>query len=284
HGAGLAVFVWMPVRAMDWAVQRHPDWQDWSFDPASGALRPSGRLDSWRPDVQRYLVRLLTDLAGSGIDGLLFGEDLFVGEYGGLGPAARARFAAEFQRTPRPELFWSRAADSSLPSKAPTRLPMFWRWAGWKSRAAGEQMAELVRALRTAHPGLLVAQNVAPEAISRPAEALARWNLDLLALAPAVDYVAVLTYPEPGQSLSAAAGELTELVDRAVQLVGAADRIMIKVPLMDRRTGRLLPDSQIGRFLAAAQRDHAPGVAYLYNSEKIRRVPHRSLARPSRLD
>ena len=119
-----------------------------------------------------------------------------------------------------------------------------------------------------------------PEAVAAPSDALARWNLDLLALVPAADYVALLTYPQAAQSEEA----LAELVGRAVQLAGGAERVMVKVALIDRPTGRRLPDAQVARFLSAVHRDHLPSVVYLYNSGAIHQLPQRHLPRPSRLD
>lgn len=288
HEQSLSLFVWMPWRTLDWVVSQHPEWQDWRYDPNTNTLRPSGRVDLWNPAVEDYLVELFTDLASSGIDGMLFGEDLFTGEFDGFGPAARRAFATTFQLEPTPAQLWARAPgpmDSSVPpGMVVERRPLFWRWAGWKGRSAGEQLSAMIGRIRERFPAVVVAQNIMADAVVSPSEGLARWGTDVLALtgtdgergamrARTIDYLAVLTYPRSALDPSA----LDDLVHRAAALTGSLARVMVKVPLIDWSTGQPLSAQVVDQWIAAVGDRDQSSVVWLYNSLRIPvdRLPHR---------
>jgi tetratricopeptide (TPR) repeat protein len=71
HRHGLSVFGAITLRRMSWLESRH-EWADWFYDSVKRRLKPSSNLDLLNPAFQEYLTGFLTDLADTGIDGVLF--------------------------------------------------------------------------------------------------------------------------------------------------------------------------------------------------------------------
>jgi hypothetical protein len=186
HRRGLAVVAAVTLRRMPW-VDGGLGWHDRVYDPAGRGLRPSAStLDLFHPAFQEYLVGLLTDLAATGVDGLLFRADAPLGPLEGLSAFGLKGFEREFgapldvrRLFPPPD---SRAARPREGAGAEPggESPEFWRWTGWKARESLAVMERLARAARARAPRLLVGLELHPEAAVAPAAALVRYGEDLL--------------------------------------------------------------------------------------------------------
>lgn len=187
HQRGLAVIAAVTLRRMAW-VDPRLGWTDRSYDRATRELRPSdATLDLFHPAFQEYLAALLTDLAATGVDGLLFRADAPLGPTDGLSAFGLRGFEQEFGMpldvrrafappvAPRPGQPRDKAGAASSGES-----PEFWRWTGWKARESLAVMERLARAVRARSPRLLVGIELHPEAAVAPAAALLRYGEDLL--------------------------------------------------------------------------------------------------------
>lgn len=245
HQHGLAVFAAVTLRRMNW-LEPQLRWNDSAYDPRSRQLRPTPDLDVFNPAFQDYLISLLTDLAASGVDGMLFRSDAPLGPTEGFSVFGLQGFERDFHMQLDPlRLSWlpehedpsSRSPQAlSAPRPLPESAPEFWRWSGWKAREMLRMMDRLRRALRTASPKLQFALEVHPEAVTDPVEALVRYGEDLLeAKRSRFEYYVAGVGPSnapsvPG-SFSQARGNGLAIAGRMLELLGDPERIWVEVPL-----------------------------------------------------
>jgi len=247
HRHGLSVFAAITLRRMT-GVDPPFEWADWSYDPAQRQLHLSPYADLFHPVFQEYLVGFLTDLAGTGVDGVLFRAGAPLGPTEGFSAAGLRGFERDFQLRLDPDQLFPpsiRGAPVMPPRDAQDQekryAPDFWRWAGWKARESLKVMDRLRGAMRKQSPRLRFALEVHPEAISNPVEALAQYGEDLLeAKRSRFDFY--LTGPRP--SINEPRPDIVErmpgIVERMVDMIGEAERIWVAIPLPAGETARLV--------------------------------------------
>ena len=86
HAEGLEVWGWMTTRKCRWLLDRVPDGAEHVRD--GDRLLPGPDLDLFHPDVLAALDRLYHDLGATGVDGILFQDDLALRMDEGFGPHA----------------------------------------------------------------------------------------------------------------------------------------------------------------------------------------------------
>ena len=173
---GVAVFAVVSVRDMSW-VDPTLGWMDRFYDVQHREVRLSPYLDLFHPAFQEYLIGLLTDLAETGIDGVLFRNAPALGPYDGLSTFALRGFQRDFSRALDPAELFLAAPGENERSKF---RPEFWQWMGWKARERVNILERFVRAMRLRNPHLYVALEVHREAVMKPVTALVRYAEDLL--------------------------------------------------------------------------------------------------------
>lgn len=218
HEQRVAVFAAISLRSLSW-LEADQVWNDARYDPAIRRAKPSSALDLFHPAYQDYLGALLTDLAASGVDGVLLRLDPPLSPYEGLSPSAVKAFERDFNVEMDPQKLFV-----PLLSVRPADSPDFWRWSGWKAREIAELIGRLTRTMRARAPLLRVALEVHPEAASDPVTALARYGEDVLeAKRNRVD-IFVLAPSAGGDTPAAAIRRLTELI-------GDPRRIWVTAPV-----------------------------------------------------
>lgn len=208
HRQGLAVYATVNPWRMAW-VDPSLGWQAQAYDVSSGQVTPSPFLDLFHPALQEYLIGLLTDLAGSGADGVLFRATP------GADPSERlSRFAQEGVERD----FGVRFDPASLKGGQRGYAPEVWRWLGWESRQAVKVLDRLAQAVRKRAPTMQVGLEVHEEAILDPVSALVRYREDVLeARQRAWDFYVIV----PGQALPSAQGKgPNNVVAKAGPLLG----------------------------------------------------------------
>jgi len=247
HRHGLSVFAAITLRRMT-GVDPPFEWADWSYDPAQRQLHLSPYADLFHPVFQEYLVGFLTDLAGTGVDGVLFRAGAPLGPTEGFSAAGLRGFERDFQLRLDPDQLFPpsiRGAPVMPPRDAQDQekryAPDFWRWAGWKARESLHVMDRLRGAMRKQSPRLRFALEVHPEAISNPVEALAQYGEDLLeAKRSRFDFY--LTGPRP--SINEPRPDIVErmpgIIEHMIDMIGEAERIWVAIPLPAGETARLV--------------------------------------------
>jgi hypothetical protein len=260
HRQGLSVYAAITLRRMS-GVDPPLDWSDWSYDPAQRQLRPSPYADLFHPAFQEYLVGFLTEVAGTGVDGVLFRADAPLGSTEGFSASGLRGFERDFQLRLDPEQLFpasTRGAPATSPRDAQDQgkiyAPDFWRWAGWKARESLKVMDRLRGAMRKQSPRLRFALEVHPEAITNPVEALAQYGEDLLE-AKRTRFDFYLTGPRPGISeprpgiseprpginerIPGIVERMPGIIERMIDLIGGAERIWVAAPLPAGEIARL---------------------------------------------
>jgi hypothetical protein len=241
HRHGLTVFAVVSLRSMNW-VDPALGWFDRLYDPVRSQITLSPHLDLLHPAYQEYLVGFLADLAGTGIDGVLFRNEA-LGPLDGFSPFALSAFEEAFHIRADPADLVPPALTSTASNGAQTREPAavksqytaeFWRWAGWKTRAQLKAMDQLCRALRARAPRLRMALQVRPETVTDPVRALVNYGEDLLE-AKRMGFDFFLTRPVQMPTLSRPGvqdqPEPPSFLDKMSRLLGGPGRIWLAVPV-----------------------------------------------------
>lgn len=238
HRHGLAVFAAVTLRRMNWLAPEL-GWNDRSYDPVPREHRPSHDLDLFNPAFQEYLVGLLTDLATTAVDGMLFRADAPLGPYDGFSSFGLRGFEQDFTLKLDPESLYPQAEAGNGgrtprvtqpgPQARSDYPPEFWRWTGWKTRETLKVMDRLRRAMRAHSPRLRVALEVHPEAVTDPVRALVAYGEDLLQskLLGFDYYLSGIQHSAFGVQHSA----ISSSAERAIELIGNAEQVWVAVPL-----------------------------------------------------
>ena len=216
HQQGLSVFAAVSPRRINW-VDPTLGWLDRSYDTVHRQLRLSPYLDLFHPAFQEYLVGLLTDLADTGVDGILFRNDVSLGPYDGFSAFGVRGFERDFHTRMDPAQFFTGTMSQPFP-------PEYWRWAGWKARERVKILDRLSRAMRLHGNTRHVAVEVHPEAVTDPRAALVRYGEDLLEAKRRFQYFLLR-----GSSQASPPGvngrQTSMLVEQMKGLLGSSDRI-----------------------------------------------------------
>jgi hypothetical protein len=231
HRQGMQVWASFSVRRMDW-VDPTQEWADWKFNAQTGRLERVETLDLLHPALRDYLVGLLTDLAGTGVDGIFLAADPPSGANEGFSTTALRKFEKDMGQPVDP----SRLLSVQGRERSLGYAPEFWRWLGWKQREQSRSVLGVMEAVRAAFPGLMVAVEVHPEAVTNPQAALALYAEDLLDLRRyRVDYIALPVTAAQG-ALAVKAAE-TVRGERLLLLVDPADKSGLKPAQLPVGTG-----------------------------------------------
>jgi tetratricopeptide (TPR) repeat protein len=231
HRQGMQVWASLSLRRMDW-VDPKLEWADWKFNAQTARLERVETLDLLHPAFRDYLVGLLTDLAGTGVDGIFLAADPPSEASEGFSTNALRKFEKDMGQPMDPHrLLSAQGRERSL-----GYAPEFWRWLGWKQREQSKAVIGVIEAVRAAFPGLKVAMEVHAEAVTNPQAALAMYAEDLLDLRRyRVDYIAVPVTSAQG-SLAAKAVEIVR-GDRLLLLVDPTDKSGVKPATLPVGTG-----------------------------------------------
>ena len=231
HRQGMQVWASFSVRRMDW-VDPKQEWADWKFNSQTGRLERVETLDLLHPALRDYLVGLLTDLAGTGVDGIFLAADPPSEASEGFSTHALRKFEKDMGQPVDP----SRLLSAQGRERSLGYAPEFWRWLGWKQREQSRSVLGVMEAVRAAFPGLMVAVEVHPEAVTNPQAALAMYAEDLLDLRRyRLDYIALPVTAAQG-ALAAKAAEIVR-GERLLLLVDPADKSGLKPAQLPAGTG-----------------------------------------------
>jgi hypothetical protein len=231
HRQGMQVWASLSLRRMDWVDQKL-EWADWKFNAQTARLERVETMDLLHPAFRDYLVGLLTDLAGTGVDGIFLVADPPSEASEGFSATALRKFEKDMGQPMDPNrLLSAQGRERSL-----GYAPEFWRWLGWKQREQSKAVIGVMEAVRAAFPGLKVAMEVHAEAVTNPQAAMSMYAEDLLDLRRyRVDYIAV-PVPSAQGSLAAKAAEIVR-GDRLLLLVDPTDKGNVKPAQLPVGTG-----------------------------------------------
>jgi hypothetical protein len=229
HRHGILVFSTACLDRMDW-IEPDLGWNDTHYDTARRTVAPSSHLDLFNPAFREYLNGLLTDLAQSGVDGIVF-------RFGSQPTEGFSRYAAdaferEFQIRLDPTTVLRPAAPDAgaRNGSGASMSPEYWRWVGWKMRERMKLLESFMQSLRRKMPALQFALEMHAESVTDPVTALVQYSEDLLDVRrSSVQFVLipVSASPQASNTHGGKQNSLALLVARARDLLAGLDRLWI---------------------------------------------------------
>ncbi len=225
HRHGLSVFANFSPHDLPW-LEKSSEWMTLMYDPSAQTLYSSTTLDLFNPAAQSYIVGLLTDLAQTGVDGILLRARSHDGFAYEVGTSAIRGFETSFGLSIEP---WQLLAPKQ-PGSDSGESANFWRWVGWKTRTYIAFLQRVSEAMRSERPNVRVMLEVHPETVTNPLRALAEYGEDVVeAKQRGFDLLLV-----PGNQQAVVTGspsrvEQVELVRRLAEFVGDSRRVWTRL-------------------------------------------------------
>jgi uncharacterized lipoprotein YddW (UPF0748 family) len=213
--------------------------------------------------VQERLIGLYEDVVRSGIDGILFQDDLVMYQYEDFSARAVALFEKETGRDLDPrDLYTEVFLDEEGRWLVSRYSDTFWLWARWKNEELLHLADKLIRAAKAVNPDIEIAMNFVYESVSDPKNALA-WLSQSLAEATRlpIDYYAIMAYHRQMQkelqlSKKAVYDEISSMTATLIRRIDDPHRILMKIQMSDWDTRKQIPSFEADEIF---QRINAQG-------------------------
>jgi len=248
HRQGLKVYAWMETRNMP-LVLPHPEASKarrYSFE--TGSLEPTDMWSIFSEAVEKKLTGLFEDVVRSGIDGILFQDDLVMYQYEDFSARAAALFEKETGRDLDPEELYKKVfLDREGRGLVSHYSDTFWLWARWKNEKLLALADKLIGAAKGVDPETEIAMNFVYESVSDPQNALAWLSQSLTeATKLPIDYYCVMAYHRQMQkelSLNEEAvyDKISLMTARLLDLIDDPHRILMKIQMSDWDTQKQIP-------------------------------------------
>jgi len=188
--AGLRVFAWMTTLNLPWVLQEHPDWAivgyDWDKEQYTLAMGWYRRVSPFVPEFIDYLKGLYQDLARYDLDGIMFQDDLYLGDNEDFNYYAASAYFERFGRWPRIERFYDDKGNPTAEGE---------EWIKWKAERLMEVAREIMEAVRSINPGMEFGLDAYWETVLEPENGRKWFSQDArLALESKFDYLIVMSY------------------------------------------------------------------------------------------
>jgi hypothetical protein len=232
HQRGLSLFGTISLEHMGW-VGTQAEWGTLLADPSTMRSQLSSTYDLGNASFQSYVTGLVTDLAKTGVDGLVVKarkEPSFGYEYS---PALLGSFQASFGLPSVGEELFQPAAPSELADAPNSRLrdsrsPLFWRWVGWKARLCSSVLQQVRDAVLRERAAFRLAVEVHPATLADPLEGLLGYGEDVdEARARGFDVVVLPLARGPGEQFDPEK-ELGTLTQRLMTHQATTSRLWVK--------------------------------------------------------
>lgn len=251
HKHGIKVFAWMTTRHAIYGVNQ--DLFDSSYSLKVGDYQTSPKLDLFNDQAVWQLEQLYSDLAKYQIDGVLIQDDFVMRHMEGFGTEAKVNYLSKFNKLPEANnMYMELELKDNGRVKRIEYSDEFWEFQDWKNNRLKLVAGELIKVLKQSRPRIEVALNVNYELFHKPKNALA-WFAHDKELAQKFDYIAVMAYQdqimkELGISLDEAGNLIQENTNKAVEVMGSPERVIMKIQTIDWKTRKDLSLKQI-RFI-----------------------------------
>lgn len=275
HRYEFKIFVVIPVRTHPAVLAHNPIWEDYRYDPATGTIVPSGKLDLFNSAAVEYVASLCKEVASYSVDGILLDVDFAYYDMEGMSRTAIAlteeRFAASFRIS---KLFQKIIKDEHRYNVVKFG-ELFWKWAELKRDCLVNTYEQIRKAARSVNSRILVgvpAPVLAPVAL--PADALARYAFDMTSFRRVgVDiYWADLDYRNIKDKTNITLRRSLESLSRDAQsvmtIIKDIDKLTIVLPAVG-GTGKTLPLSEIEEATEIIRRIGTTGIAYRIDPDGI---------------
>jgi biofilm PGA synthesis lipoprotein PgaB len=248
HRRGMKVFAWMETRKMPLNLPNPEEAKALSYCFDTASLKPLSTWSVFDETVEKALVGLYQDAALTGVDGILFQDDLIMYRQEDLGAKAVLSFEQETGKTLDPaELFQRVFKDEEGRWCVSRYSDTFWLWACWKNQKLLGLARKLIQSAKAVNPNIEIAMNFMYESVTDPQNALA-WMSQSLAEASKlpIDYYAIMAYhrqmkKELQLSEEGAYDKISNMTARLLKLVDDPHKILMKVQMRDWKTRKQIP-------------------------------------------
>jgi len=248
HQHGLRVYAWMETRKMPLHLPNPETSKALSYQFDTKALNTIPLWSIFDETVERALKGLYRDVALTGVDGILFQDDLIMYRHEDFSTKAMEQFEKATGKSLDPEeLFQDPFKDEQGRWCVSRYSETFWLWACWKNQKLLELSRKLIRSAKAVAPDIEIAMNFMYESVTDPKNALA-WMSQSLAEATKlpIDYYAIMAYHrqiknELKLSEEAAYDKISNMTAWLLRLVEDPNKILMKVQMTDWKTKRQIP-------------------------------------------
>jgi biofilm PGA synthesis lipoprotein PgaB len=248
HDCGLSVYAWMETRNMPLNISDPQRSKARRYDFDTGTLEPTHMWSIFDERIEKRLHGLFMDVACTGIDGILFQDDLVMYQHEDFSAKAVALFEKETGRDLDPEELYKKTFLSAQGRWLVSQYSdTFWLWARWKNEKLLALAGRLIAAAKQVSPEIAVAMNFVYESVSQPKNALA-WLSQSLAAARGlpIDYFSIMAYhrqmrKELQLSEEATYESISHITSSLLKSIDEPYRILMKVQMSDWETGQGIP-------------------------------------------
>lgn len=275
HKQGLKVFAWMETRKMPLSIPDPEKSQAMRYDFETGNLRPVPMWSIFDSRVEEKLVSLYRDVVRTGIDGILFQDDLIMYHYEDFSPTAVAQFEKETGLGLNPRTLYR---DLFRDPKGRWRVGgysnTFWTWARWKSQKLLELADRLILSAKEINPQIQIALNFTYESVTDPKNSLAWLSQDIEeAKKFPIDFYAIMAYhrqirKELGLDEAAVYDSIAGMTARLLKIIDRPDRILMKIQIQDWDTQKQIPFFEVDEVLRRITSQGRVSLAFVPYSAK----------------
>ena len=248
HRWGLKVFAWLETRKMPLHILDPENSKALSYDFETESLKPLPTWSIFDENVESALVGLYRDATMTGVDGILFQDDLIMYRQEDLSARAVAAFETETGKSLDPkEMFQIVFRDEQGRWCVSRYSDTFWLWACWKNQKLLDLARKLIQSAKAVNPNIEIAMNFMYESVTAPQNALA-WLSQSLSEATKlpIDYFAIMAYHRQMQkelrlSNEGAYNKISSMTASLLRLVDDPNKILMKVQMRDWKTRKQIP-------------------------------------------
>jgi biofilm PGA synthesis lipoprotein PgaB len=275
HRHGVKVFAWMETRKMPLHLPHPEVSRALSYSFETGSLRPIPTWSIFDEGVEKRLKGLYRDVAMSGVDGILFQDDLIMYQHEDFSSKAVDLFEKETGRSLDPISLYGNVFQDEEGHWCAQYSDTFWAWARWKNQKLLELAGKLIQSAKAVNPEIEIAMNFMYESVTDPKNALA-WLSQSFSEATKlpIDYYAIMAYhrqmkTELQLSEDAAYEKISNITARLLRLVDDPHKILMKVQMTDWRTRKQISSHEADQVFERINNQGRVSLAFVPYSPSV---------------
>lgn len=182
---------------MGWEIPGKESLLEYRYRFADANLERGKGLDLFDERAVRYILDIYADLAASGVDGILFQDDLVMRHNVGFGPGASRVFHEKTGKTLEPDILYTGGGKNGYRRDLPVSYTEdFWIWSEIKARRILFIVEAIADRVGNVNPDCKIAMNVYYDTVINPRNGLA-WlsrNIKEYGQSEKIDYFVVMAY------------------------------------------------------------------------------------------
>jgi hypothetical protein len=274
HKAGLAIFVILPIRDMEWALEEHPEWADVRYEQGSVSGERTGKLDIFNPNVIVYLSDFYKNVALYSVDGILLGEDFSYGDSEGAGAIVLEKYKQKYGSELHPGKALARAHDEKEALRTQDYGEGFWNWSNLKKDVLILLLKNIMQSSRTVNNKVRFAIPLHVSGFPQKEELLARFSYDMEAFKKMGVSLYWIAIPhrdireKQNLSYNKSMEVLSRTVNSAKYMIHDESKMVIAIQTAS-KSGQILPNSEIEEAVEMVKHAGEPGIAFMVDGDTL---------------